>query len=179
MPQVLPLRLISMELRQPPSRSVRPPMGQLHIMENRDPSPSFYRYLYQHIGQDVGWTDRLLLQDHELKAVLDVPTNELHVLYVDGNPCGFAELDLRRPDEVEVTHIGLLPEYRGQRLGKFFFNWMLHQAWRDPVKKFRLIHSEWDHPAAFSLFSGAGFVPTEERIAERLLPDGMSKPNWQ
>ncbi len=179
MPQVLPLRLISMELHQPPSRSVRPPMGQIHIMENRDPSPSFYRYLYQHIGQDVGWTDRLLLRDEELQKVLEVPTNELHILYVHGNPCGFAELDLRHRDEVEVTHIGLLPRYRGQRLGKFFFNWMLYQAWRDPVKKLRLIHSEWDHPAAFSLFSGAGFVPTEERIAERLLLDGMSKPSWQ
>jgi GNAT superfamily N-acetyltransferase len=48
------------------------------------------------------------------------PRNELHVLHVDGKPAGFAELNRRQPDEIELVQFGLMPEFIGQGLGKWF-----------------------------------------------------------
>ena len=53
-----------------------------------------------------------------LAAVIGNPQNELHVLHVDGSPAGFAELDRRQPEEVELVQFGLMPDFIGTRAGK-------------------------------------------------------------
>ena len=54
---------------------------------------------------------------------------ENHVLYVDGVPAGFAELDRRIEGEIELVQFGMVPEFIGQGLGKYFLNWTIDKAW--------------------------------------------------
>src|SRR2546429_6929920 len=51
------------------------------------------------------------MSDEALAAILGDPRNELHVLHVDGTPAGFAELDRRQPDEIELAQFGLMPDF--------------------------------------------------------------------
>jgi hypothetical protein len=66
------------------------------------------------------WTSRKKLSDAELAALLHDPRLEVHVLMAEGVPAGFAELDRRIEGEIELVQFGLMPEFIGQGLGRYF-----------------------------------------------------------
>ena len=72
------------------------------------------------MGREYDWTSRRKLSDAELAALLNDPRLEVHVLMVDGVPAGFAELDLRKEGEIELVQFGLMQDFIGQGLGKYF-----------------------------------------------------------
>src|SRR4051812_2247458 len=55
----------------------------------------FYRCLYDTVGRDYVWWLRRTLTEAELGRVLADPGVTIHVLYKDGEPAGFYELDRR------------------------------------------------------------------------------------
>ncbi len=131
---------------------------ELNVLHARNPLVSFYRYLYDAVGKDYNWVNRKKLSDDELAAIINHSQNELHVLYVDGSPAGFAELDRRQPDEIEMVQFGLFPEFIGQGLGKWFLQWTVNQVWSYQPKRFWLHTCTLDHPAALTNYKKAGFV---------------------
>jgi hypothetical protein len=75
------------------------------------------------VGRDYDWTSRSKLSDAELAALLNDPRLEVHVLMVDGIPAGFAEFDRRTEGEIELVQFGLMSDFIGQGLGKYFLQW--------------------------------------------------------
>ena len=120
----------------------------------------FYRYLYEQVGKAHHWYLRRVMKDGELAAILDAETTELAVLYADGCPAGFFELDLAGlPESVEIAYFGVMTDYQGLGLGKWFLNAAIQQAWdHDPEKV--IVHTNTlDHPAALGLYQKMGFSP--------------------
>src|SRR4051812_23828797 len=97
-----------------------PPRDGLLVLHARKPSVAYYRFLYDRVGRAYHWYSRGKLSDAELGAILANPTNEVHVLHADGSPAGFVEFDCRVDGEIEIVQFGLMPEYIGQGLGKWF-----------------------------------------------------------
>lgn len=159
-------------------QAVPVPGSNIHILANKTPELDFYRFLYRKVGESHGWYERLHLSDEQLAQTLHHPQNELKVLFSDGNPIGFAELDLRnQPDgTAHLAHFGIFPEYRGRKFGKYFFNWTLHQVWSQPIQRVHMHTYDWDHPAALKLSAWAGFSVTKEEIVRRPVPAGFSVP---
>ena len=84
-------------------------------------APSFYRYLYQEVGKPHHWFIRRNLPDGQLSGILTSGKAEIWVLYVDGCPAGFYEIDIASvPDNADIQYFGLLPEYQGRGLSKFY-----------------------------------------------------------
>src|SRR5437588_12677914 len=54
---------------------------------------SFYRYLYGEVGRLYHWTDRLPWTDAEIRGHLARPAITLWVIYVEGAPAGYFELE--------------------------------------------------------------------------------------
>ena len=77
-------------------------------------------------------------------------------------PSGFAELDRRRKDEVELVHLGMIPEYAGRGLGTYLLGWAVDQAWSKPARRVWTRTSNHDHPKAIAVFQRAGFVPYDQ-----------------
>jgi GNAT superfamily N-acetyltransferase len=127
----------------------------------------FYRFLYDAVGKQFRWLSRRKMSDEELAAILDDPRNELHVLHVDGTPAGFAELDRRRADEIELTQFGLMSDFIGQGLGKWFLQWAVDKAWSYGPKRFWLHTCTFDHPAALPNYTKAGFVLYKQETIRR------------
>jgi GNAT superfamily N-acetyltransferase len=50
--------------------------------------------------------------------------------------------------EVEITQFGLMPEFIGQGLGKFFLRWAIDRAWDYAPKRLWLHTCTLDHPVA-------------------------------
>src|SRR4051812_12184656 len=112
-----------------PERAVPPPREGLAVVRARRPTVAYYRFLYDAVGKDYGWTSRKKLSDSEHAALLHDPRVEVHVLTADGVPAGFAEMDRRVEGEVELAQFGLVPEFIGQGLGRFFLQWAIDEAW--------------------------------------------------
>jgi len=148
-------------------RDVPAPQDGLTVLHARTPSVAYYRFLYDAVGKDYHWLSRRKLSDEELAAILHDPLNEVHVLHVDGSPAGFAELDRRQSEEVELVQFGLMLDFIGQGLGKWFLQWTIDKTWSYEPKRFWLHTCTLDHPAAVPTYKKAGFVQFKEEAIRR------------
>ena len=158
-----------LEMLAPSQRTVPAPRDELAVLYARTPSVPYYRFLYDAVGKDYDWLNRRKLDDAKLAAILHDPLNEVHVLHVDGSPAGFAELDRRQTDEIELTQFGLLPDFIGQGLGKWFLQWTIDKVWSYQPRRFWLHTCSLDHAAALPTYKKAGFVQFKEETIRREL----------
>ena len=157
------------EMLAPSQRTVPAPRDGLTVIHAQAPSVPYYRFLYDSVGKDYQWLSRRKLSDDELASIIQDPRNELHVLHVDGSPAGFAELDRRQPNEVELVQFGLIPDFIGQGLGKWFLRWTIDKVWSYNPRRFWLHTCSLDHPAALPTYKKAGFVQFKEQKIRREL----------
>jgi GNAT superfamily N-acetyltransferase len=160
----------------PPAPLAPPPRAGLEVRIARRPTVSFYRYLYGTIGQDWTWVVRQLLSDDKLRRILDDPAIEVNVLWSDGVPAGLAELDRRKPQEVELAYFGLLPEFIGQGLGRWLLAWTIRHAWRARPRRLWVHTCDLDHPRALRVYEKSGFRVYDQHLEQLLLPEGMRPP---
>jgi GNAT superfamily N-acetyltransferase len=164
---VVDFRVTYLEMLAPPQTIIPPPRNDLAVIHARMPTLAYYRFLYDSVGGAYHWTSRKKLTDAELAALIHDPKMENHVLFVDGVPAGFAELDRRIEGEIELVQFGLVPEFIGQGLGRYFLHWAIHKAWSYNPRRFWLHTCTLDHPAALPNYLKAGFVAFKEEIKQR------------
>jgi GNAT superfamily N-acetyltransferase len=150
-----------------PQPIVPPPREELAVVRAKKPTVAFYRFLYDAVGRDYDLTSRKKLSDAELAALLNDPRLEVHVLMADGVPAGFAELDRRTEGEIELVQFGLMPEFIGQGLGRYFLQWTIDKAWSYRPRRFWLHTCTKDYPAALPNFLKAGFAIYKEEIKDQ------------
>jgi len=167
---VIDVRTYYLEMLAAAQATVPAPRQGLSIMHARAPTLAYYRFLYDAVGRDYDWTSRKSLADPDLRAILNDPRDEVHVLHVDGSPAGFAELDRRTANEIELVQFGLLPEFIGQRLGKYFLKWTVAKAWSYAPRRFWLHTCTLDHAAALPNYLKAGFKIYKEQVTKKNLP---------
>ncbi len=167
--EMVDVTVFYLEMLSPSRRAIPAPREALSVRHMPSPTVEEYRHLYNAVGRDYHWLSRRKLSDEELAAVIQNPRNELHVLNFEGTPAGFAELDRRQPDEIELVQFGLTREFIGQGLGKWFLQWTIDQAWSYQPRRFWLHTCTLDHPAALPNYLNAGFVLYREEGIRREL----------
>ncbi len=158
-----------LEMFDHPQRTVPAPRDGLAVLHAQAASVPYYRFLYNVVGKDYHWLSRRDLSGPELASIIQDPRNELHVLHVDGSPAGFAELDRRQGDDIELVQFGLMSESIGQGLGRWFLQWTIDKAWSYQPRRFWLHTCTLDHPAALSLYKKAGFTQFKQEAIHREL----------
>lgn len=151
---------------RPEGMKVEPPEANLAIVQAAPPTISYYRYLYDTVGGGWQWCDRRLMSDAQLGAIVQHPLVETHVLYASGTPAGYAELDRREADEIELAYFGLIPDFIGRGLGAYLLNWAIDRAWSYAPQRFWVHTCTLDHPRALPNYVRAGFAPyaTEHKL---------------
>ncbi len=149
-------------------KSVPAPRAGLSVIHAKNPTLAYYRFLYHGVGEAYHWYTRGRMPDEELRESLSHPRHELHVLHVDGTPAGMAELDCRT-DDIELVQFGLMPEFIGQGLGKYFLQWTIDHVWARQPERFWLHTCTLDHPVALPNYLKAGFVLCQEEMIQREL----------
>ncbi|NEE43199.1 GNAT family N-acetyltransferase, partial [Streptomyces sp. SID8455] len=89
----------------------------------------FSRFLYSAVGGDIRWTDRLALTYAQWQEALERPGAETWVAYVNGTPAGYVELDPQDDGVVEIMYFGLIPAFRGRRIGGHLLSYGVARAW--------------------------------------------------
>lgn len=154
-------RITHLEMTAPPAHRVPMPLGpRLAVLRAKEMPLAFYRYLYEQVGKAHHWLLRRGLDDAELSGLIHAEHTEIHVLYVEGSPAGFFELDLSGlPGEAEILYFGITPDFQGRGLAKFFLSEAVFAAWaHEPVRL--VIHTNTlDSPRALQLYQRIGFSP--------------------
>lgn len=110
--------------------AAEPPAEQeVRIVLSGTPLPEFSRFLYTAVGGDVTWTDRLPWTYAEWQEHLARPGTETWVAYERGTPAGFIELQADGAGSVEIVYFGLIPAFRGRRIGGHLLSYGIARAW--------------------------------------------------
>lgn len=157
----LSARITHLEMLAAPPHRVPMPIGfRLAVMRTRDMPLSFYRYLYEQVGKAHHWLLRRSTPDPELAALIHGERTEIQVLYVEGAPAGFFEIDLSGlPDEAEILYFGITPDFQGRGLSRFFLSEAVFAAWAHNPTRLVIHTNTLDNPRALQLYQRAGFSP--------------------
>ena len=158
----LAMVITSLEMIHPPKSPALHRSDKLVLLRAERPTVSFYRYLYNTVGGPWLWYERRLMSDRELLRIVHDPKVEVYVLYVAGVPAGFAELDRRQEDEVEIVYFGLIPEFIGRGLGPPLLDWVIDKAWSKRIRRVWVHTCNLDHPKASVMYQRAGFAPYDQ-----------------
>ena len=146
-----------LRMEQPPTTPAPPIPGVTHTVHVAAPTVHFYRYLYNTVGADYVWWLRRILPDDELARMLDDSGLEIHVLYKDGEPAGFFELDARYGTTVNLSYFGLMPHMIGTGAGPGFLRQAIDAAWSSGPRMVTVNTCTADHPRALPNYIRAGF----------------------
>ncbi|MGB7341909.1 MAG: GNAT family N-acetyltransferase [Phototrophicaceae bacterium] len=125
----------------------------------------FYRYLYQSVGEEYRWRDRLVMPKSELRAILESSKTHVFVLYVYGAPAGYVELN-KQGRSTEIAYFGLRSEYHGRGLGKHLLSYGIQKAWELGSERIWLHTCNLDGAHALSNYRKRGFKPYMEEREE-------------
>ncbi|MGQ0712779.1 MAG: GNAT family N-acetyltransferase [Gemmatimonadaceae bacterium] len=123
---------------------------------------SFFRYLYREVGHAHHWVDRLTWSDEQVAARLADPRVSLWVMYADGAPAGYAELEQHADGSIEIVYFGLLPGFTRRGLGKLMLTAAVERAWEQGASRVWLHTCTLDDPAALPNYLKRGFTPYKE-----------------
>ena len=141
-----------------------PPREGGAIVPVSHPSVPFYRYLFAVIGEPWMWMERRKMSDGDLAALIHDPGIDIAILYVDGEPGGYFELDARNPAEIELVYCGVVPWLIGKGWGSFLIRSAIGRAWSHNPRRMWLHTCDLDHPGAIAFYERQGFVKYDEQV---------------
>lgn len=131
--------------------------GSLETAQAVNCPASFYRYLYGEVGRLYHWVDRLCWTDTEIRAHLTRPQITLWVMYGEGVPAGYFELERHADGSTEIAYFGLIQEFLGRGLGKHLLTEAVERAWQQGANRVWLHTCTLDDPAALPNYLKRGF----------------------
>jgi len=156
-----------LEMTSMPKRVPRPAPARKLALLRADKIPvHFYRYLYNTVGGPWLWYERRVMSDAALRAIVRDSAVDIYVLYAEGVPAGYAELDRRsqakQENDIELAYFGLIPDFIGGGLGGYLLDWTIDTAWRHAPRRLWVNTCNLDHPRAFQTYQRAGFAPYKQ-----------------
>lgn len=133
-----------------------PDTSHFSIIRMQRSDVPFYLFLYQEVGEQWRWVDRLQMRFEDLEAILKKPTVTVDVLYVAGVPAGYIELD-RQGRDTEIAYFGLRSAFFGRGLGKHLLSYGIAKAWEDGAHRIWLHTCNLDGPQAIGNYLKRGF----------------------
>jgi GNAT superfamily N-acetyltransferase len=157
-----------LEMTHAPARTEPMPRGlNLSLLHAPEMSLAFYRFLQREVGDPWNWVNRRRLDDEQLSEIIHADTTELSVLYYNGSPAGFFEIDRAKPERPDIAFFGLMPRATGLKLGRWFLSQAIEAAWSEGEPNAITVQTcTADHPAALPLYQKLGFSPvgTDEEM---------------
>jgi GNAT superfamily N-acetyltransferase len=164
---------------QAPPRQL-PPMPatpRLHLMRAEHIPLAYYRYLYRAVGGPWLWFERLLLDDESLSRRVHKDAVEIHVLYANGSPAGYFELDFGKQNRTNLAYFGLIPDWTGRKIGPWLLGSAISAGFSRGAEQLTVNTCTLDHPAALPLYRRLGFQPKSEERRRLAIPPQIPIPN--
>ncbi len=162
----------------PPARFPPQPSGmRLALMRVESIPLHYYRYLYQTVGRNWLWVERLHASDARLAADVHREGVEIFVLYANGAPAGFYELEFDRKPEANLAYFGLTSEWIGKKIGPWLLGTAISEAFSRGITRLTVNTCTLDHPSALPLYQRLGFSPVRQSKRYMTVPPDMPLPD--
>ena len=175
--KILETVVTHLEMTGPPR--VLPPQPvapRLALMKVEAIPLHFYRYLYATIGHDWLWVERLDMDDDALAEKVQREGIEISVLYANGAPAGYFELDLAGGKTIDLVYFGLVPDWTGRKIGPWFLGCAVMEAFSAGAERLTINTCTLDHPGALRLYQRIGFQPVRRETKSLAIPAAMPLP---
>ncbi len=156
-----------------------PPMPsspRLALMKAEKVPLHFYRYLYSAVGGNWLWVERLEIPDEALSEKVHRDGVEIFVLYANGSPAGYYELDFADANSVRLVYFGLVQEWTGMRIGPWLLGTAISEAFSRGAGEILVNTCTLDHPAALPLYQRLGFRPIRRENRQLRVPASVPMP---
>lgn len=164
-------------MTSPPRRLPPQPFGpRLALMRAEDIPLHYYRYLYDAVGRPWLWIERRGMSDETLAKQVQREEIEVWVLYGNGVPAGFFELDFAGGASIDLVYFGLMPEWTGRRIGPWLLGEAVTEAFTRGAQKLNVNTCTLDHPRALQIYQRLGFEPVAQQERVLKVPEGLSLP---
>jgi GNAT superfamily N-acetyltransferase len=170
-----------LQLQRPEDlKPVRVEDPRIRIEHVVDCPASFFRYLYAEVGRFYHWIDRLPWTDEQMRAHVARPEITLWVMFSEGAPAGYFELEKHDDGSTEVAYFGLILEFLGRGLGKHLLTEAVERAWSDGANRVWLHTCTLDDPAAMPNYLKRGFVTfKEEKYFTTVSAEEKRRGKWR
>ena len=156
-----------LEMNAPEQLNAKPAPEGLDIVECEIKQYPYNRFLYQLVGADWQWIDKLSWTDEQWQAFAENDNLRTWVAYYNGAPAGYYELQQQRGGDVEIAYFGLAPAFIGKGFGGYLLTRAILSAWQWEGTRRVWVHTcTLDHPGALNNYQRRGMtvyrVETEE-----------------
>jgi len=145
---------------------------KLRVVEAGFRQFQYNRFLYQLVGQNWEWTDKLAWSNDQWREYVEQENLRTWVAYAKGTPAGYYELLQTCDGNTEIACFGLAREFIGRGYGGFLLTHALRSAWAWTGTRRVWLHTcTLDHPGALGNYLARGMEIYREETHERTLHD--------
>ena len=166
------LEMTSLKVLRPKA----PPVKDAVVRKVEIPVPSLNHYFFVHVGRRWRWYSRLAWTFDDWKAWAARRAVSTWMGLHRGAPFGYIELEKQRAD-VELSFIGLLPQFYGQGLGGFLLSEAIRIAWEQASERVWVHTCTLDHPHALANYLARGFTIYKQETKQEQIPE-ETDPIW-
>lgn len=146
-----------LEMQSPDRLRAKPQPAGLEVREAEIRQYRFNRYLYQLVGEQWQWTDKLGLSDEDWQSYAESDDLRTWVAYFQGSIAGYYELQQQTGGNVEICYFGLAPGFIGKGFGGYLLSHSIQSAWQWSGTRRLWVHScSLDHPSALANYQARG-----------------------
>jgi GNAT superfamily N-acetyltransferase len=141
------------------------PAESCEVRRAEIPCPELNLALYQAVGRDWHWRDRLAWSQEEWRRYVHRPEFQTWLGFVSGTPFGYFELERQAGKDVEIRIFGLLPSFLGQGLGGYLLTEAIRRAWDMDARRVWVHTCTLDHPVALANYKARGLRLYDEQVS--------------
>ena len=126
---------------------------------------ALYKDLFRRIGAPWLWFGRLVMDEADLRTMLEDPKVTLHTLIKDGCPEALLELDFRVSGICKLAYFGLTQTLIGIGAGAYLMDQAIEMGFSGADVACLTLHTcTFDSPQAFQFYLRSGFRPTHRQV---------------
>jgi GNAT superfamily N-acetyltransferase len=118
----------------------------------------FNKFLYELVGADWRWTDKLVWTGQQWRDWVESESLRTFAAYYEGSVLGYFELQRDEAGDVEIAIFGVAPPYVGRGFGGALLTHAFEQAWNSGCRRVWFHTCSFDHPSALPNYLARGLT---------------------
>ncbi len=147
-----------LEMNSPDELKANTTAAGLNIVEAEIPQYQYNRFLYQLVGEDWQWYEKLKWDSDQWRDYAERDNLRTWTGFNRGSIAGYFELEQQPENNVELKYFGLAPKAIGQGFGACLLSHAISTAWQWGQTERVWLHTcSLDHPVALKNYLARGF----------------------
>ncbi len=151
------ITIYHLEMLSPQAQAPAPDNPGLSVQECEVAQYALNRFMYQLVGRDWQWRERLSWTDEQWRDYAERDSLRTWLALHRGSPAGYYELERQPGNQVEIKYFGLARPFIGKGFGRYLLSNALQSAWAWDNPERVWVHTcTLDHPGALSNYRARG-----------------------